>query len=289
MEEIYIEQTSPKTIFKSLLIIFFIIGVMIGGYIYFHNQNILKIKNVTIELGEKVPLDLDFYIKSKINNINDYELNITSVSVDENGYTDEIGEFKYTVQYDNQIKSAKVRVKDTKSPSVTLKQLTVGVNEDFLLNDFIDECSDLSLPCKVTLKNKNDDKLFYEVGSHNIELKISDKYGNYKEMETTVIVSDSQTLLSEKQNDSKVIRVEPVYVDFDGTITYKYDKAVSEELLDELDEYEAYLDLVSTDYNELRDNLVLEQEILTLYNKYNYIIGFTVRLTYEDGTIEYVE
>lgn len=289
MEDIYIEETNPKTVFKAVLVILFILGIIIGGYLYFHNKNILRLERVEVELGDELSKNIDDYVKNKINNINDYELNLLSVPVDENGYTDEVGKYEYFVKYDNQEKKAIIEVKDTTGPKVALKQLTVGLNEEFLLNDFIESCEDLSLPCKVNLKNDNDDKIFSQVGTHSIELLISDKYNNYTEMTTTVIVSNSNTLLNEKQNDFNVAKIDPLYEDYDGTITYKYDKAVSEELLDELDEYEAYLDLVSTDYSELRESIIVEQEILTLYNKYGYIIGFTVRLTYEDGTIEYVE
>ncbi len=288
MEDTYIEQTSKKTIFTTLLIIFFLIGLLIGGYLYFHKRNILRVNKVTIELGEKVPTDVEVYVKNKVRNINDYKLNLQSISVDEEGNTDEVGKFSFTVKYENQEKKGTVQVKDTKKPKVSLKSLTVGVNEEFLLNDFIATCEDLSLPCKAEFKNKKDEKVLKEVGTHSIELKISDKYGNYVTAKTNVTVSNTETLLSDKENDLTVIKTDPSYDDYDGTITFKYDHALSEEYLDTLDEYDDYLTLASTDYNEIVEGEVVEQEILTLYNKYNYIVGFAVRLTFADGSVQYV-
>ena len=288
MEDIYIEQTNGKTIFKTLLVIIFLIGLLIGGYIYFHNKNILKLNKVTIELGEKVPTDIEVYVKNKVTNINDYELNINSVNVNEQGLTDTVGEYTFIVKYGNQKKEGKVVVKDTTAPNVTLKTLTVGVNEEFLLNDFIDTCEDLSLPCKAEFKNKSDKNLLSKVGSHEITLKISDKYGNSVNKTVNLVVSNNSTLLSEKETDFTVFRTDPDYKDYDGTITLKYDKAVSEEYLDTLEEYDAYLELASTDYSETVEGEVTEQEILTLYNKYDYIIGFAVRLTLSDGSVVYV-
>lgn len=289
MEEIYIEQTSPKTIFKTILLILFVLGILIGGYLYFHNRNILRVKNIVVEIGEELPSNIEIYVKNDIRNINDYEINLSSIPVDSNGKTTEIGKYSYIVKYDSQVKKGKIEVKDTTPPEVTLKPLTVGVSEEFLLDDFIQSCNDLSLPCKVSLKNENDSKLFNKVGIHTIEVKVNDKYNNSVIKEVKVIVSNSDTLLDDKENDFDVIKTEPSYDDYDGTITLKYDKCVSEEHLDELEEYNDYLELVSTDYSELREAVIVEQEILTLYNKYNYIIGFTIRLTYEDGTVEYVE
>lgn len=289
MEEIYIEETSPKTIFKTILVIFFILGILIGGYIYFHNSNILRLENVVVELGDELPQDIDVYVKNKIRDVNDYEIKLLAVPVDENGCVDEVGKYKYKVTFESQEKSGIIEVKDTKAPEVTVKQLTIGVSENFLLDDFIISCKDYSSTCNVSLKDESDEKLFSKVGTHTIDLKISDMYDNSVTKEVTLVVSNSKTLASEKEDDMEIYRIYPEYEDYDGTITLKYERAVDENILDESEEYSAYLDLVSTDYNDLRENTVYNQEILTLYNKHGYIIGFAVRLTFEDGTIEYVK
>lgn len=288
MEEVYVEQTSPKTIFKYVLIILFILGLLIGGYVYFHSNNILRLNKVIVELGDELSKDIKLYVKNDIQNINDYDLNLLKVPVDESGMVDEVGEFKYTVKYGSQKKTGKIIVKDTKAPSVTVKELTVGVSEEFVLDDFITSCEDLSKTCSVSLKDKNDEKLFSKVGTYEIVLKISDMYGNSTEKEVKLTVSNSESLLGTKENDFEIARISPAYEDYDGTITFKYDKCINEDTLDESEEYSSYLDIVSTDYSELRED-VYEQEIITLYNKYGYIIGFTVRLTFNDGTVEYVK
>lgn len=289
MEEMYIEETNPKTIFKTILVILFVLGIIIGGYVYFHNSNILRLEKVVIELGDVLPTDIDVYVKNKIRNINDYEINLLAVSVDEDGKTDEVGKFKYKVSFENQERKGTIIVKDTKAPKVSVKELTIGVSEIFLLDDFITACEDYSNTCRVSLKNSKDEKLFNKVGTHTIELKISDMYGNSVTKEVKLNVSNTESLADQKETDMEIYKTYPEYEDYDGTITLKYDRAVDENTLDESEEYSDYLDLVSTDYNDLRDNEVYNQEILTLYNKHGYIIGFTVRLTFNDGTIEYVD
>lgn len=288
MEEVYIEETSTKSVIKYILIVLFVLGVLIGGYIYFHNSNILRLNNIVVEVGDKLSDDIDVYVKNKIQNINDYKLNLFGVPMDDDGNTIEVGKFKYTVKFGNQKKSAKIIVKDTKAPIVSVKDLTIGVSEKFMLDDFIESCEDFSEVCKVTLKNKSDDKLFSQVGNHVIELKIIDKYNNTVIKKVNLTVSSTETLAGTKENDMTIFKTSPEYEDYDGTITFKYDHAVNEDGLDESEEYSSYLDLVSTDYSELKEN-VYEQEIITLYNKHGYIIGFTVRLTYNDGSIEYVK
>lgn len=288
MEEVYVEETSKKTVFKYILIILFILGILIGGYIYFHSNNILRLNKVVVELGDKIPTDIDIYVKNKVQNINDYSLSFIKVSQDEEGRTDEVGKFQYTVKYGSQKKNGTIVVKDTKAPIVSVKDLTIGVSEEFMLDDFITSCEDLSKTCKVTLKNSSDEKLFSKIGIHEIDLRIRDMYGNSLVKTVKLTVSNTESLSEMKENDMEISRISPEYEDFDGTITFKYDHAVNEDTLDESEEYSSYLDLVGTDYSELYEN-VYEQEIITLYNKHGYIIGFTVRLTLNDGTVDYIK
>jgi len=289
MEEMYMEETNPKTVFKTILIILFILGIIIGGYVYFHKSNILRLERITIELGDELPSDIDVYVKNKIRNINDYDINLLAVPVNDLGHVDEVGKYKYKVRFENQEKKGTIIVKDTKAPKVSVKGLTVGVSEKFLLDDFITACEDYSNTCRVSLKNSKDEKLFSKVGTHIIELKISDMYGNSVIKEVKLNVSNTESLADQKETDMEIYKTYPEYEDYDGTITLKYDREVDENTLDESEKYSDYLDLVSTDYNDLKDNEVYNQEILTLYNKYGYIIGFAVRLTFNDGTIEYVD
>ena len=288
MEESYTEETNKKTIIKYILIILFILGIIIGGYIYFHNNNILRLNRVVVELGEKLPEDITIFVKNNVENLNDYELSLIKVPLNSEGLTDEVGEFKYSVKFGSQKKQGKIIVKDTKAPIVEVKELTIGINEEFMLDEFITSCDELSKPCKVSLKTKDDKELFGVIGTHEIELKISDRYGNNTMKKVKLNVSDTDSLSNTKESDMTIFKTNPEYNDYDGTITFKYEKAVNEETLDESEEYSDYLDLVSTDYSEIRDN-VYEQEIITLYNKYGYIVGFAVRLTFNDGTIEYVK
>ena len=289
MEEIYMEQTNKKSIFKTIIIICFIFGILIGGYVYFHVNNILRVRNIVVELGEKIPTEIDVYVKNKINNINDYKINLLAVSVDDDGKADEVGKFKYTVLYENQKKKGVITVKDTKPPIVEVQELTVGVSEQILLDDFITSCVDYSNTCEVSLKNQNDKKLFSIVGNHSVELKISDVYDNSVIKKVNFTVSKTESLLSNKEKDMKIHHIYPNYDDFDGTITLQFEKALNEDTLDESEEYNDYLELTTNDYSDLVDKTIYEQEILTLYNQYGYIIGFTIKLTFDDNSIMYVK
>ena len=192
---------------------------------------------MTVELGDKLPNDMEVYVKNNIQNISDYKLSLIKVPVNSEGHTDEVGEFKYSVKYGNQKKTGKIIVKDTKSPVVEVKELTVGVNEEFMLDDFITSCKDLSTPCKVTLKTSSDEKKFSKIGTHEIELRIRDIYGNSVVKKVKLNVSKTESLSGIKEKDMEVVNISPEYKDYDGTITFKYEHAVNEETLDESEEY----------------------------------------------------
>ncbi len=81
-QDFYIEETSP---FKIFITIVFFMALIAGGiyfYLSYKNADNIKLKNVTIELGDKLPTNIDYYASG--NNLETYTINLTSISVDDN-------------------------------------------------------------------------------------------------------------------------------------------------------------------------------------------------------------
>ena len=93
MDEFYYEESNPKHIFINCLIILFIIGLIIGIFLYVKNINTFKLKNIDINLGDKLSNNIEDYIDGSIKNIGDYKLYLDDVDVNK------VGKYTYKVKY----------------------------------------------------------------------------------------------------------------------------------------------------------------------------------------------
>ncbi|MDD4706249.1 MAG: hypothetical protein PHS24_03455 [Bacilli bacterium] len=282
-EDFYIEETSPLKVFLMSLLILFIIGVFGGLYYFYFYYNEVKLKNITIELGNPVPNDIDKYINDHKNKT--YKTDMSNISVDEKGNTNSVGEYSYLVYVGKEIKKGKVYVKDTTAPIVKLKELTVGLNEVFEPDDFLESCIDLSQVCYVNYAKEADENLNSAVGEYQVTLEIKDKYDNIAKEKTKLIVSESSSLSATKANDMEVSSIYPIDNNWNKVFTIKFIKGISEQ--DKTFE-QKILEITNFDFGSLFEEKIKNQTLLTIYNKYNYVIGFSIKLEFDNGEIIYV-
>ncbi len=280
-EDFYIEKENPLKIAFYLIIM---CGLIIGGiYVYmtYKNNDNIKLKNVTIELGDKLSKDINTYATG--NNLNTYFLDVTSVSVDENGLTNSTGEYSYKIKKNGEIKKGKIFVKDTTKPTFELNDLIVGVNEEFSPNDYLASCTDLSMPCLVRFKKAKDLELNKSEGTYKTTIIISDNAGNEVVKEVTLTVKGENTLLNKKTSDLEFNHLSENDSNWDKTYTLKLEKALNEESV----EYTNAINSISTK-EYLFDKKIIDKKILVIYNKYNYVIGFSIKINFEDNSTIYV-
>ena len=262
-EDFYIEDHYKRNVVIVILIILLVIGGLYYGYKNYYKKNYLKVKDVTVELGSKLSTDIKDYIKC--DNYGDYKLDLSSVVTDDEGKVSSVGEYAFRVIKNDDISRGKVFVKDTTKPIVGVNDLTVGVNEEYNAYDFVNTCTDLSMPCVVSFKDANDGDLSSKVGNYKIEIIISDNANN-------------------KVNKTVKLTVKEGYsFNWNNTYTIKFEKALEEE---------------STEFNELLesygikefsyDKNIKEKEIIVIYNKYNYALGLSIKVTFDDGSYEFV-
>lgn len=282
-EDFYFEESNPKKVFLICLLILFLIGVGFGAYKYYDKQTNIRLKTVEIELGDKVPSDISHYIKS--GKYDGYSIDISNVHVNEEENTDSVGEYSYTVKKDKNILKGKIIVKDTTPPEVELQDLTVGLNEDYDINDFLVSCNDLSEVCHVYYANSKDEEYVKEEGTYEISLKIKDKYNNEITKKVNLIVNKDASLKELKASDTTVTNIYPIDDQWDNTYTVKFKKGLAEKD-DELEE--ALLELVNIDFDSKYEDKIKEQTLLIIYNKYNFALGLSIKLEFENGKVIYV-
>ncbi len=282
-EDFYIENSNPVKVFFTCLFILFFIGALAGAYYYFYIYNNISLRNIAIELGEKIPGDIAAYVKR--GSYQGWNLDTSLVHLDENGNTDSAGEYGYKVTKDDKVLKGKVIVKDTTPPTVEVGELIVGVNENFSVDEFIIKCDDLSGACFPEYSDDKQEEYVKEEGTYEIVLRITDKYDNEIIKKTKLTVSKNVSLSDMKASDQTVASVYPIDKNWDQTFTIKFDKGIK----DESDKFEkSVLEIANRDFQKDYEEEIIEQYLLTIYNKYNYVLGFSVKLELENGKVIYV-
>ena len=290
-EDFYFEEHGNK---KKYLTLTIVIVILIGIGLFLYNKYIFHIKSeVVYEVGDKISYDASTYVKNTILDKEKYKLILDEHLKIENDVIVKAGEYDFTLKYNGSTKKGKIIVKDTKAPDVQVKDLTVGLDEEFETSEFITVCNEYSKPCNVTYKKQSDEELYKKEGTHNVTLIIKDAYDNQVTKDVKLTVKKGYSLAQEKIKDLSIDHISPDYGDWDRkSYAVKYAKAFDS--ADVSNERFTYL------YDMLEDDLsgylpsgyegstIVDTEVINIYNKYNYIVGFAVRAELPNGKYIYL-
>ncbi len=160
------------------IVVILALGFCGGAYYYFgvlHNPRNFMVKDITYNLGEHLSNNVNDYID--LSNVDElkYVLNISDVDITT------IGDYYYTVTYQDIVKRGMIKVVDTLGPVLTLKEnIMIKTNSAYKLEDFIVSCEDPS-GCEYDFVEKPDVTV---EGGHTVNILAKDSLGN--ESVTTV-------------------------------------------------------------------------------------------------------
>ncbi len=279
MDEDFLDVTTNSKHAGILLML--VIVVLAGcGYFFVFKKIHYSVKTVEIEYGEEPSNDVRDYLKTKVTNYYEYRLDLSRVN------TEEVGEYTYYVSHNKTRKKGTIKVVDTKAPEFTLQELTIEENDpDLFLGDFLVSCEDQSKPCLVTLKNSKDEDKFGKIGKHEIEIEVADIHGNKSNATATLNVVKKGSYVDPKSLDLEYASNSKDLEPFKGLIYKKLEKA----LKPEGEQAGAEMSNVSTVDLEkyVEDNYpgskLKDSEIIELYNKSSYVIGYSIMLTINNG------
>lgn len=275
MEEFYYEEPIKKHLFLKCLIFIFIIGLLIGVFIYYKEKNTIKLKNIDVELGSTLSKDVNDYLKSGKKYSDEYKLYLNGVDVNT------IGKYSYKVKYNKHTKTGYIYVVDTTKPEVEMDDtIEIGVNDTFDPNILITSCKDASLPCTATLKNDKDYDKFKNVGTCSVDIKVSDTANNYVIKKVNVIVSENGNMSNKVSSDLNYYTNSLNDDTIEHVLFVKLDKAINEDTL----EYEGLIQETSAiDFNKYVDGEIKDTKLITAYNRYGYVIGIQVEVVLTNG------
>lgn len=281
MNDFYYEEPEHKHLFLKCMLFLFIIGILGGVSIYYKKQHTIKLKNVTIELGDTLSKDVNDYLINGKRYANEYKLYLDNVDVNT------IGKYSYKVKYNKHTKTGYINVVDKTKPEVVFNDnVVISSKEDFNINNLMLSCIDKSLPCNVTLINESDYDKLKNVGEYNINVKVSDSAGNYVTKKVNVTVTDDENVSNTMSSDLEYYTNSINDDKIDHVLFVKLEKAINEDSL----EFEGMLQETSSiDFSKYVDKSIKDTRLITAYNKYGYVIGIQVEVSYGDGTKEVIE
>lgn len=291
-QDFYFEESNPRKTRVVIVILVLIFIFVVGALLYARSRYTLNIKkDLKFEVGSNVSNDVRDYVKNKVVDENDYTIMLSGVQQDD-GVFNKVGDYTFKIKYKNITKTGYIKVVDTVAPNVEVSELTVGVDEEFLPDDFVTLCDDYSKPCKVEYVNNDDEDLNKKEGSYKLELKISDSENNSIKKEVTLNVQEGFNLTKQKESDLKIHHIEPDFSDWNNEMVIKLDKGYDPNEIDESDAYTELMEVSSSDLHNYIDplymnNLITESQFIDVYNKYGLVIGFAIRVKLDNGLVLY--
>ena len=289
MDENIVFDESKMSAKKKFFIFVIVFGLLVFGIIFFFNSFNFSVKKVIeLEVGDTLSLEVKDYINNKPLNYKDYKLDLNSVKT-EDGKVVEVGEYTYRVTLKDTIKEGKIKVIDTMAPYFETMDLTIGTEDEITPEDFVTKYEEYSLPCTFAIEGDYDTT---KVGEYNIRIVASDNNGNKATNFVKLTVKEGYSLKDEKSKDLEPKYMEPDYGDWDKKYVIKFSGGFDPNDTDNY-RWSYYTDFLNSDYNDFLDSkhsnkTVKSAEVIAIYNKYHYIIGFAARATLNDGTITYL-
>lgn len=287
-QDFYFEEANPR---KTKLVIACLIalfsGVVVIGFFVRGRYTLNLKKNLKFEVGTKISDDVSTFVKNKVLDEDDYTVLLSGVPI-EDGVLNKVGEYSFKVKYKSITKTGHISVVDTVAPEVTVEELTVGVDEEFDRDDFVTVCDDYSKPCKVEYEGEGAQASYDKEGIYDFKIKVSDAVGNSVKKDVKLIVKKNYNLTEAKESDLKIDHIEPNFSDWNNQMLIKFDKAYDPNSIDDTDGYAELMEVSSRDFHNYIDelyinNLIVDSQIIEVYNKYGFIIGYAIRLELDNG------
>lgn len=209
-----------------------LITVILLLFIFLESFSIYKIATMatfelkqtvfTYELGQEVSQNIDDYVICPDRIKKSLTLNLNRVNLNK------VGNYNASIEYAGRDYDFKIKIVDTKKPTVKLKKLVyyVNPNQPLYAKNTVAEVNDASLTQVYFLKKENSEELVKEksyekVGTYIERVVVRDEQGNTSfPMRIKVIVANDLVVPVIKGAEDKVIRIGDAFNAREGVTAY---------------------------------------------------------------------
>lgn len=185
--KVELDEEGKKSQNITSIIVLFVIAALGGFLYYYYNHKTLndfQPLSVTVELGDKLPVRTKSYVKPGIGKSVDelkYSLNTKDIDVDK------VGEYTFTVTFNNITKTGNLKIVDTTPPDLKVKKVTITEGTTYGPESFIDECIDLS-GCNYSFEDQKTTEKFRSAGTYDVYVVATDPYENKTTKKVQLII-----------------------------------------------------------------------------------------------------
>ena len=151
------------------------IVVAFGIYYYYKPEtNGFEVMSFDVELGSKLPVRKNAYVKDASGEITDemsYKIDTSEVVIDE------IGTYQYKVWHKGQTKYGKINIVDTTAPSLEVKNLIINEGDLYEAKEFVANCTDLT-GCNYSFEEAGTEKKYTTPGTYSVYIVAKDAFEN---------------------------------------------------------------------------------------------------------------
>lgn len=183
------KKKGKKNIIIILLVVILIMSIGFGIYYFLNSAKTISTagsivtKDYILELGETLSDNIEDYVT-----VSGYDISTCTLNTDE--IKNEVGAYNFTVTCGNIEKNGMVIIDDTTKPEAIVTDVTVIPNATIKPEEFIESCLDAS---SCTYQFEEEEKVkeaLQKVGEYEIDITVSDKYGNESTVTANLIVSN---------------------------------------------------------------------------------------------------
>lgn len=166
----------------SLLVIIFL-----AGFYYWYKttptEEDFQPINITIELGEKLPIRTSSYVKPGKGEIDEllYAIDTSEVILEE------AGSYNFTVTYKGISKNGTITIQDTTEPLLEVREVTIVEGTAYNASTFVESCVDWS-GCNYSFQDSDTQKKYTTPGSYVIYVVATDAYKNSITKKASLII-----------------------------------------------------------------------------------------------------
>ena len=138
------------------------------------SESDFKVLNLTIELGESLPSAKKNYVKPALGTfVDDMKYYIDTSNV----VLDEVGQYQFTVRYNNISKNGFINIVDTTPPKISLRDVLLTEGQTYSAESFISDCLDYT-GCNYSYEKPEEDSNYTKPGTYSIYISAVDAYDN---------------------------------------------------------------------------------------------------------------
>lgn len=168
--------------------LFTMIALGIFGYWFFNHKTDMDFmpKNITLELGSELPVHKSSYIIPGVGSPEDLDEIYYDINTDELDL-EHVGEYPYTVTYKNVTKTGKIKIEDTTTPELSVRNITITEGDQYDAKSFVDMCTDHS-GCNFSFQDEATVLKYTTEGSYVVYIVATDAYGNSTTKKASLII-----------------------------------------------------------------------------------------------------